>query len=384
MKIFILLRQPYPHGYALTKRVHLYAKGFRENGHKTKIIIPVPVESYKNNLDNSISGIYENIPYQCTWRSTIRSTSFLKRRYHDFFGSLKAGVLLFNEKPNIVVMSSFPFIFMLYIKIFSLIVPFKLVKEKNEIDYLDRDNISVFTKKKIRLVNIIFDGFIVINNQLSNFVVSELKIKRKLIVVPILVEDFKKNKKKPIENIILYSGTYLERKDGIISIIKGFSLVKDILDDYKLVLTGVPERSPDYKRIMDIIILEKLDKSIVFTGYLPEHKLRSLLEISRILILTKPENRQNLYNFPTRMGEYLITGRPVIATKFGIIGELFSENENMYFTDFDSVSISKKIVYVINNSKEANAIGQKGREFALEYFDYLVHSKRMIDFFENL
>src|SRR5690554_6740120 len=318
MKIFLLLNQAYPHGFALTKRFHLYAKGFIEHGQSAKIIIPIPTE--KNSSFNTATiGQYEDVPFKYTWKSTQRSNNFWIRRYHDFIGALKAGALIIKEKPDILIVSAFSSYFYFYLKILSFLHPFKIIKEKNEIDFLRKDNLTNRDIRKIKNVNRFFDGFIVINDLLLDHLNLTLNDKKPKLIVPILIEDFSKDKQvHQIKNTIVYTGTYLERKDGILSILKAFSYINSKYP-YKLILTGSPERSGDQPKIKAIIAEYRLEKDIVFTGYLTEQELHKLLLSAGILIIAKPENRQNIYNFPTKIGEYLVSGRPVIATKVGVI-----------------------------------------------------------------
>ena len=107
MKIVLLLNQPYPNGYALTKRFHLYAKGFIKNGHSAKIIIPIPREKIGQSNNKLSKGTHEGVPFEYSWRNCERSNNFIIRRVHDFYGALKTGILIINEKPNIIITSSF-------------------------------------------------------------------------------------------------------------------------------------------------------------------------------------------------------------------------------------------------------------------------------------
>ena len=384
MKIYLLLNQPYPNGYALTKRFHLYAKGFIKNGHQVKIIIPHPTE-YEDKLGNKlISGTYENVSFEYKWKSTNRSNSFFKRRYHDLAGSLKTGFTLIKDRPDVVISSSFSFLFFLYLKFISFLFPFKFFHEKNEVDYMHEDNISYIKRLLIKLNESVFHGFVVINSQLLNYLTNELKFNKSSIIVPILVEDFKMNRELPVNKTIVYTGTYQERKDGILTILNAFAQIKNRYPEYKLVLTGSPQRSADYKKILRIIENKELWKQVHFTGYLSEEDLRKVLTSANMLILAKPENRQNLYNFPTKLGEYLISGRPVITTKVGETGKILKDNDNVIFSEFDISDISEKMEFIINNPELTAAIGARGREYALENFGYLVHTNRMAGHFQTL
>src|SRR5690554_6226846 len=383
MKIFLLLNQAYPYGYALTKRFHLYAKGFIENGHFAKIVIPHPTEKI-NSVNKSTSGNFNNVPFKYTWNTTKRSKNFWSRRWHDFAGAIRTGLVILKEKPDILIVSTFSVYIYFYLKLISLVHPFKIIKEKNEIDFLRKEELSQGDIRKIRFTNRLFDGFIVINDLLLDHLNNTIVNKKPKIVVPILVEDFFTGKTlTKSEKTIVYTGTYLERKDGIISILKAFSYINSKYN-YKLILTGSPEKSRDLPRIKKIIAEYHLEEDIIFTGYLSEQELHKLLLSAGILILAKPENRQNIYNFPTKIGEYLVSGRPVVSTRVGIIGKIMQDKTNIVFADYNIEDITHKIEYVINNPQIANEIGTNGRLYAIENFSYLNHGRRMIEYFYSL
>lgn len=384
MKILLLLNQPYPNGYALTKRFHLYAKGFIKNGHSAKLIIPIPREKIGQSNNTLSKGSHEGVPFEYSWRNCERSNNFIIRRFHDLYGALKTGLIIINEKPNIIIISSFSLFIYCYIKLISLFMSFKLIREKCEVDHLNQDSINQFEKIQIKIINSFFDGFIVITRQLEEYQKQILESKSPYIKVPILVEDFRRGSLFQTQKKIVYTGTFLERKDGIITILKAFSKFRIYYPDYKLVLTGSPVRSPDYQKIIDTINDEKLNSYVVFTGYLQEKELQNTICTAELHILTKPENRQNHYNFPTKIGEYMITGRPILATNVGVIGELLTNEVNVFFTEYSSDAIAEKMIYIIKNKHFATQIGNNGRLYALCNFDYEYHTDKMIEFFNKL
>lgn len=384
MKIFLLLNQPYPNGYALTKRFHLYAKGLIENNQKVKILIPKPTDTTKKPLNKSTCGIYDNVEYKYFWKHTTRSNSFFIRRLHDFFGVFMTGIFIIKKKPDVVITSSFSNIAYLYWRLITYIFSIKFIKEKNEIDFLRLPTLSKKQTNKAIRNNKWFDGFVFINKQLRDYTNNVLNIKKPSIIVPILVGDYKKKEGKIIKNTILYSGTYVERKDGVITLLKAFSKLVKSNKNLKLIFTGSPKKSPDYAVIMQTIKNNNLHNNIQFTGYLNEMDLQSLVNKSEMLLVTKPDNRQNKYNFPTKLGEYLISGRPVLSTKVGTIGNLFTDKENIFFTKFDADNMANKIQYILDNAESANKVGENGRNFAIENFNYHYHSKRMIEFFKTI
>lgn len=384
MKIFLLLNQPYPNGYALSKRFHLYAKGLIENNQDVKILIPKPTDTINKPLNNNTSGFYDNVEYKYFWKHTTRSDYFFIRRWHDFIGVIMTGIFFIRKKPDIVITSTFSNIAFWYWRLITNVFSIKFIREKNEVDFL---HLEVLTNKQIKIAkrnNKWFDGFIFINKQLREYTNNVLRIKKPSIIIPILVRDFKKKENKVNNNTILYSGTYVERKDGVITLLKAFSKLVKTNKKLKLIMTGSPEKSPDYAVIMQTIKSNELQNNIQFTGYLNEMDLQSLVNKSEILLVTKPDNRQNRYNFPTKLGEYLISGRPVISTKVGTIGNLLTDEENIFFAKFDANNIANKIQYILDNAESANKVGENGRNFAIEKFNYYYQSKQMIEFFKTM
>ena len=249
---------------------------------------------------------------------------------------------------------------------------------------MNEDEISKKQIQQLSKKNRIFHGFIVINKQLNEYLKNELSIKKKSLVVPVLIQDFKGEQKLSCTKNIVYTGTYLERKDGILTILKAFSELIQNYPDYNLILTGSPQKSKDYHELKAIIKIHNLENNIQFLGYLSEKDLQNILISSNMLILAKPNNRQNEYNFPTKIGEYLISGRPVISTKVGIIGDILKDRINVVFAEFSPEDICNKIEYIITHQVEATSIGNNGRNYALKNFDYKVHTKRMVRFFLSL
>ncbi|MRT91926.1 glycosyltransferase family 4 protein [Ancylomarina sp. 16SWW S1-10-2] len=384
MKIFIFNNGSYPYGYALTKRFHLYAKGIINNGHEVKIIIPKPTEQNKETKNVQTSGIFDSVPFLYTSRKTLRSTKFVNRRIDDFYGYVNSCFLILKNPPDIIITSSFPFVLLVFLKICCLIINCKLVREKNEIDSFVKDDLGFFDRVLIKLTNNLVSGFIVINKYLEDYIKNDLKLKKDCLVVPILVQPFNEEFTGKLNDTIMYTGTYLERKDGILSILHAFNILIKKHPTFRLILTGNPSSSKDYKEIEKIINLYELRDNIDFVGYLSQRDLEKELIHARVLVLAKPQNRQNRYNYPTKMGEYLISGRPVLTTKVGIIGELLTHKKNVFFTPFSVKDIASNLEYILNDSVLADKVGGNGKVFAKENYDFNRHGENLIKFFSKI
>lgn len=108
------------------------------------------------------------------------------------------------------------------------------------------------------------------------------------------------------ERIILYSGT-LNDINGIDLLISAFRLLDD--GRYRLHIFG---RGP-----MELLVREAAaqDKRILYTGVLPNTEIRQKQAQATCLINPRPSYREiTRYTFPSKLLEYLASGRPTITT----------------------------------------------------------------------
>lgn len=140
------------------------------------------------------------------------------------------------------------------------------------------------------------------------------------------------NFRKPYKNtniVFLYSGV-LNRITGVDLLLKAF--MKTDNANYRLVLCGQgKELDEQIKKAIEI------DPRISFIGYVPKKKYLHLLESANVVI--NPRNmsyQQNIYNFPSKILEYLASGRIIVSTKFRGWEE-FRENINFVESDVESL-----------------------------------------------
>jgi glycosyltransferase involved in cell wall biosynthesis len=98
------------------------------------------------------------------------------------------------------------------------------------------------------------------------------------------------------------------------------------------------------------------------------------------LVLARPDSLQARAGFPTKLGEYLATGRPVVVTKVGEIPDFLMDEVSAYLVDASgdrsdlAEKIAEKILNVFSDLEKAEKIGVEGRTVALKCFDWRVYS----------
>ena len=123
-------------------------------------------------------------------------------------------------------------------------------------------------------------------------------------------------------------------------------------------------------QLKDLACELRVENNIVFTGVVAPKEMPQLLYNARILALARPDNLQAQNGFPTKLGEYLATGNPVVVTRVGEIPLFIKDMENGFLAEPNPESFSEKLSWVADNYEEALSIGGKGRELAFSEFSY--------------
>ncbi len=393
MNIQLILDDLYPNGLASTVRIHLYAKGFVESGHKVFIIIPRPYEKYGKTPKNTESyGFVDNIEFKYSALTTRRSRHFLVRQAVDIFALLNAAILTFKRRKqtDIILVVSNNLIQILLFKLMALITNKVIIQEKSEFPFIFQKQLplnSIYQKLYVKYVYKLFDGLIVISKSLENFFISKIARRAKILHVPIIVDSqiFTSDSEcQQLTNEITYAGVLNQSKDGILDIIRAFCMLNQTFKEKKLILMGDIEASECKEDIYQVISGNNLKEDVIITGYLPRTEMVERLKRADVLIVAKPAGLQSEHSFPTKVGEYLATGKPVVLTNVGCINQYLTDGENAFIAEPDKIeSLYSKLMEVYSDYKRSIEIGRKGQEIAMNQFDYKTQTQVIIGFFKE-
>jgi glycosyltransferase involved in cell wall biosynthesis len=196
---------------------------------------------------------------------------------------------------------------------------------------------------------------------------------------------FNIKKSENCDNYIAYCGTMWGNKDGVQILIEAFSRISSDFPNIKLYLIGDTSNEGEFKKLKEKISLLKIEDKVVFTGIISSDNIPHLLVNAKMLVLARPDNIQAKGGFPTKLGEYLATGNPVVVTKVGEIPNYLIDGVNAFLAQPNSVdSFATKMKFVLNNIDLANNVGLKGKELTNTIFNYKVQSKKLIDFINSI
>ena len=136
---------------------------------------------------------------------------------------------------------------------------------------------------------------------------------------------------------------------------------------YILNRRGIPvtliRTGEDYVSVVseDLLVLRE---NCIELGYLPRNELPDLLSIADILVQPGSSNEFNDYRFPSKLPDFLVSGKPVILPDTNIGKSMESGSNCILLGRGDAIDIAKNIEWLLEHEKMAVEIGRQGKEFA--------------------
>lgn len=379
----------FPEGDASTNRVYTYAKGFQANG------VDVYVICFRNNYLVHPSGESEGVRYYYPFSRSERSSSFIIRRFNNLSKYYRA-LRLFRDisgRGHIDIILCYTKLIRTQLFAYGLsrIFGSHLILERSEHpfkDYRNRVAVKVSGWFKVAMEIRCSDAIFCISDYLIQFYSKRGAGKERLHKVPSTVDGnrFDGPFPRPITyKYICYSGSLTRLKDGVDILITSFSKVNASFPDINLLLVGRADTSEDELFFRDLVASLGLDDRVIFTGKLSRNEIPPYLCNAEVLTLARPRSIVADAGFPSKLSEYLATGKPVVVTKVGEIPEYLTDNLNAFLSEPDSIdAFAERITFVLANRPHAREVGLKGKEMAFSIFSYIYQAKRAIEFIESL
>lgn len=355
-KLYIISGSYYPNT-ASTNRVMGLIKAFSQMGVKCDVVYFMPDEKC------SKAPKLKNVTYHYFWKF-LPVTSKLRFILYQFLYKYLLNLTI--RKDDIVYIYGCDDVLTM------------LSKRKDIRIYYERTEHTNFSRANFLNYNDFFqackriDGLFLISNGLANHFIDKGISKDKIHIINMTVDHsrFKGLVKNSTERYVAYCGTASNNKDGVDELIKAFALVHNEIPELKLYIIGKTPDKSDESGNLRLINELLLNDSIVFTGEIEACRIPQMLKNAEVLALDRPDSIQAQCGFPTKLGEYLLTENPVVVTNVGDIPLFLKDGISARISkERDSQDFADKILWCLNNPKQAAEIGKNGANVAKEYFD---------------
>ena len=370
----LILISLYHPNTAISNRFLAFAKAYGELGVNVKVYF---VELNKNY--DKVKDEYANVEfiYQIPKLKT-------KNKYLRFLITILSMLYLFFkiEKNSNVILYSFSD----FLWLFRIRKDLKLYHERTEHPDVvgRRKGILGMIMRKLYFNSCKkIDGLFVITPSLKEYFINDIYAESDKIHVINMVVDSKRFASIEIQekiNSITYCGTISINKDGILTLIRSFNLISMVYNDIFLTIIGDFENFITKEKVYKLVDELSLIDKVIFLGGVSSKEMPELLKKSKILALSRPDNKQAKYGFATKLGEYLLSGVPSVITNVGDFQLYLKDKYDIIFAEPDNVNdFADKLFWVLDNYDEALKIAQNGRKTALDSFNYLIEANKVLD-----
>ena len=371
MNRILILNRRYCPGEAWTNRVLAYAKGFAELGEEVILCYLITNKEripYEINIPGvRVINLWENDGF---FYRKFRILSFIKNLF--LFKSL------IQPGDRLFMYGGYDYQLKIAMNIRA--------KAKVYCEVTEHPNINGNIKSRFHIVDINesmkkLDGLFVISQSLKDYYKSVGIREDRVIVSNMFVDPnrFKGLIKNAKQKYIAYCGTVSYEKDGCNILIEAFSLFHKQHPEYKLYIIGRGIANETVLTLEQLALEKGIRDNVIFTGLVSPTKIPQLLLNASILALARPDNLQAQHGFPTKLGEYLATGNPVVVTCVGEIPLFIKNGENGFLSEPNVDSFAEQLIWVADNYEQALVVGQKGKELVDTDFSYLSQSKKVLE-----
>jgi glycosyltransferase involved in cell wall biosynthesis len=380
----------YPRGMAGTKRIENVICALKQYPDVSSRVI---LQRQSSGL-NPLSGVHEGTPYETVMGDLLRGRMLvaLPALYSRTIRALKAA---FRPGYKNVIYFYGPLLLDSVVPLsYAQRLGYKIVFDVNE-DYdlatgLGRSLYHyarvTFARRLSSRINALSAGIIVISSYLEEKYKSLTNGKAPIHYLPISVNmdrfPVKPGRMGAVISL-LYAGSF-GNKDGIPVLLDAFDRLAGRYGNVRLVLTG----RGDSDAMKDFFV--RVDSSphkerIEYKGYLEEDDYYSLLNEIDIACMTRVDSAYANAGFPFKLGEFLATGKPVIASRVSDVDRFLVHGHNAMLVQAGSSSdVCDAAEFLINNPESATAIGVRGREVAETFFDCRQQGRALLAFLESV
>lgn len=389
-RVAIVCFYPFPEGMAATTRIIAYSKGMIANGAEVDVFLMNPSDRVKA-TSYPDEGLYEGIRF-CYPIGRIRSGSRLAHSW-EVVRAIWATVrrilvgLSVARYQAVIVSCDIALVLFLFGSL-SWLIGTKSIFIFDEYPipirrYL-RNAIPLHRRAAYWCALGRVSGYIGMTSNLVNFY-QAIRAKPSLVVSTVVDMDRfgVAARERPERRFICYMGNMELAKDNVDNIIRAFSLVAEKYSDLDLHLYGRPN-SADRQVLVDLLAGLGLGQRVIFDA-VSYRAVPEILATATVLVSSQPKTVRAQGGFPTKLGEYLATGVPVLVTRVGEIGEQLTDGTHVFFAEpEDPIGYAMKLQYILENYEVAQSVASAGRQLVMEKYSNRVQGKRMLDFIEEL
>jgi glycosyltransferase involved in cell wall biosynthesis len=279
--------------------------------------------------------------------------------------------------------------FILYARLIGYKIIFDIIEDnrlEGHVGFINKFRIktSVFLLRRCRYFA---DGMISISEHLYQMVQVLSKNKIPCYLIPITVNlNYFKNSSTAAQtgNLQIFYGGSFGKKDGLGYLISAFDKVSAAHPTSKLIFTGLAHQN-DMERVNAQIAKAVNKDRIIYKGFLSNDDYYALLNECDIFCMTRVNSKFANAGFPFKLGEFLASGKAVVATNVGDVSNyLFNDVNAMVITPDSVDALVDALLILIEQPAKRQSIGIEARKTAERFFDSEIVGMKLLSIFQSV
>ncbi len=316
---------------------------------------------------------------------SFKVIGFRLKNIFSVFGFILGGFSFLHKSKkkghkNIIYNYNYPDVKNIFFILYARLVGYKVIFDVIE-DNNFQAHVGFVNKFRIKTSLFLFnysstfaDGMIGISEHLYKLIRNTTEDRIPAYHIPITV-NLKYFQKKAIEAVmhkdkvkIFYGGSFGE-KDGLEYLIKAFDEVSRVHDHTELIFTGIGHKQ-DMDKIFEVINNVKHKERIIYKGFLATDEYYRVLNDADIFCMTRINSQFANAGFPFKLGEFLASGKAIVATSVGDVPNYLFNDINALVVNPNSVDeIIDALLLLIEDPEKRMALGKEARKTAEKCFD---------------
>ena len=129
---------------------------------------------------------------------------------------------------------------------------------------------------------------------------------------------------------------------------------------------------------------DKLARYVLHLGFVDRARLPSLLRLADVLVQPGRDDAFNRYRLPSKLPEFLASGRPVLMPRANVGLRVRPEREALILETGEPVEITRQCQRIFVNPVLGQRLSEGGAAFAQRNFDPIVNARKLARFYRQL
>jgi glycosyltransferase involved in cell wall biosynthesis len=381
----------FPHGTGAAARLRAYASGLRQNDVDVRVLLllSLPPEEWPDTGADT-RGTWRGVPFEYMSGVTCGQRGWLRRRVLDLRAIWRTLAAILRDRREshrtAVVLIGTALRWILPIVTVCLVAGIPLIHDRTEQPFVYGPEAGAlralgrrwYTGNVFRM----FDGVVVISTYLEEYVRSRVRRSAWIMRIPILVDaDTFACEAASDPGLVGYAGS-LSHPEELEQLIEAVSIVRRERPETRLRIVGGGSPS-EIAFVRTQATRHGLADALELVGFARADQMPGLLCECSALALPRAAGVFSTAGMPTKLGEYLATGRPVVVTATGDIPLHLRDGVDAFVVAPDNVGAFAQALGHALYDASSQEIGRAGQQVARREFDPAMHVRRLLDAIER-